>query len=517
MKLFYDEHGVTTVVVVGIFLVLAILAVGVLTIAVEGLTSVVENKRYVNALGLAEAGLDRVLWNLQEQGVEDVLSEPEFTLTFNNGVANVRITTEGAGTFQIKAISVGKVSQLDASPTTYYRKAVEATLFSINIWDMNFAGGAQQSVQTGTSGITGNGTFIGPIFVRGSLPLGGNSAIYEGPVFIREGQIIVQSNSVTLGTSSDHIDYAYIDGDPPIVDKQGNEIPESEWENQGIYIDTLYGNTPEIDLPTLNSTKLQTYRERAESESTDNTLSGTTQTAPFVNENDVIYPQVQNAFSGVGSGKYKVLDNDTSNASLGQGSFNVTIGSSTPSFGMVDVDGDGEVVDDKPYWEFAWDTTNSVLYVNGTVFVDGDLVLGDGVNTITYMGRGTIVVNGDITLKSHLLAADFPQTSAIGLVSAGNFIIQIANSFSTPSDPYGSDPDLQGAFFALGDVDFSTSAQYTKTRGTIIGGRFIFENIKPILQVDPDLPDKLPPSLPGSPTEDGYHASVTSWREIPPP
>jgi|Deesub1362A_J573_1020465.scaffolds.fasta_scaffold12319_2 hypothetical protein len=515
MRFMKKEEGVTTIVVIGLFLVLTILAAGVLTLAVQGLQAVTENRKYVKALNIAEAGLDRVLWDLQEEGINSVLSTPEFTLTFNDGIAEVSITTQGAGTFQLKAVSVGRLTE-DSSPTTYV-KAVEATLFSINIWDMNFAGGSQQSVQTGTSGITGNGTFIGPIFVRGSLPLGGNSAIYEGPVFIREGQIIVQSNSVTLGTSSDHIEYVYIDGDPPIVDKQGDEIPESEWESRGIYIDTLYGNTPEIDLPTLNSTKLRTYRERAENESTDNTLSGTTQTAPFVNENDVIYPQVQNAFPGVGSGKYKVLDSDTENSSLGQGGFNVTIGASTPSFGMVDVDGDSEIIDDRPYWEFAWDTTNSILYINGTVFIDGDLTLGDGVNTITYMGRGTIVVNGDITLKSHLLTADFPQTSAIGLVSAGNFIIQIPTSFSNPSDPYGSNPDIQGAFFALGDVDFSTSAQYTKTRGTIIGGRFIFENIKPILQVDPDLPDKLPPSLPGSPTEDGYHASVTSWREIPPP
>jgi hypothetical protein len=509
------EKGVTTIVVIGLFLVLTILAAGVLALAVQGLQAVIENKRYVKALNIAEAGLDRVLWDLQEEGIDSVLSEPEFSLTFDDGIAEVSITTEGAGAFQLKVISVGRLTE-DSSPTTYV-KAVEATLFSINIWDMNFAGGSQQAVQTGTSGITGNGTFIGPLFVRGSLPLGGNSAIYEGPIFIREGQIIVQSNSVTLGTSSDHIEYSYIDGDPPIVDKQGNEIPQSEWEGRGIYIDQLYGNTPEIDLPTLNDTKLQTYRQKAEDESTDNTLSGTTQTASFVNENEILYPQVQNAFPGVGSGKYKVIDNDTENSSLGEGSFNVTLGAGTPSFGLVDVDGDSEITDDRPYWEFAWDTTNSTLYVNGTVFIDGDLSLGDGVSTINYMGRGTIVVNGDIILRSHLLASDFPQTSAIGLVAAGKLDIRIPTSFSDPSDPYGSDPDIQGAFFALGDVDFSNSAQYTKTRGTIIGGRFIFENIKPILQVDPDLPDKLPPSLPGSPSEEGYHASVTSWREIPPP
>ncbi len=492
-----EERGVTMIVVIGLVLLLTIMAVGLITFATGSLPLSREARNYHKALSAAEAGLNRLLWDLTEYGIGQV--ETSFTLLPRNpdeGTATVRVPQ--AGGFFVRAISVGEYMGT--------KRAVEAVLFSTNIWEMNFAGGTQQSVQTGTSGISGSAEFIGPLFVRGSFPVSGTTDVYVGPLFVVGGSLIKESRAGNVGTETSPL-AAYIDGSPPIKNKQGNEIPPENWGNWRIYINPFNNWAPQIELPVLNDDRLLKYRDIARVESNELTL------------ND----RFRNDFPYTQSGYYKILDNDTANASLGQGTFSITFDDDTPTFGVYDADGDGDIdVEDKVKWEFAWynprypvpgmTETKPTLFVNddpnyggdgSTVFIDGRVTFNCSTD-VYFRGRGTLVINGDVVINNRLIADDFPTVNALGIVCAGKLTLNA----QSPND---DKPEFMGAYFSLGDVNFNSN--YQKFKGTIIGGRFIM-NAKPKLEVDPDLPNRLPPSLPGNPEEDGYLNAITSWREI---
>lgn len=492
-----EEKGVTMIVVIGLVLLLTIMAVGLIAFATGSLPLSREARNYHKALTAAEAGLNRLLWDLTEYGIGQI--ETTFTLlpqNYDEGTATVRVPQ--AGGFFVRAISVGEYLGT--------KRAVEAVLFSTNIWEMNFAGGTQQSVQTGTSGITGSAEFIGPLFVRGVFPVSGTTDVYEGPLFIVGGSLIKESNGGNIGTETSQI-AAYIDGSPPIKNKQGNEIPPDQWPNWRIYINPFNNWAPQIELPTLDDNRLLRYRNIALTESNEATLNARFQTD---------FPNTQ-------SGYYKILDNDTANASIGNGTFSLTFDDFTPTFGVYDADGDGDIdSEDKVKWEFAWynpnypvpgmTETNLTLFVNddpnyggdgSTIFIDGPVTF-NCTTDVYFRGRGTLVINGDVSVNNRLIADEFPTVNALGIVCAGNLTLNA----QSPND---DEPDFMGAYFVLGDVNFNSN--YQKFKGTIIGGRFIM-NAKPKLEVDPNLPNRLPPSLPGNPQEDGYLNAITSWREI---
>lgn len=495
-----EESGVTIIVVVGLVLLLTIMAVGLITFATGNLPLTREARNYHKALGAAEAGLNKLLWDIAEHGIGQI--ETSFTILpqgEGEGTATVRVSQ--ASGFFVKAVSVGEYLGV--------RRAVEAVLFSTNIWAMNFAGGTQQSVQTGTSGITGAAEFIGPLFVRGALPVSGTTDIYKGPLFVVGGSLIKQSNAGDIGTETTPI-AAYIDGSPPIKDGKGDEIPSSQWRNWRIRINPFNNWAPQIELPTLDENRLLRYRRIAQTESDETTLNGA----------------FQRNFPNTQSGFYKVLDSDGANAPMGQGGFALNFNDKTPTFGVYDANKDGVINDsDKVLWEFAWynpaypvpgmTETNFTLFINddpdyggdgSTVFIDGPVTFNCSRN-VRYRGRGTLVVNGDVSINNRLIADNFPTTNALGIVCARNLTL---NAQSANDDV----PEFQGAYFALGDVNFNSN--YQKFKGTIIGGRFIMKG-KPKLEVDAELPNRLPPSLPGNPEEDGYLNAITSWREIAPP
>lgn len=501
-----EEKGIALITVIGLLLVLTIIAVSLLVIGNDSLTKSGETRNYTRSLNIAESGLERVLWNLREHGIRNIDNMFPFTLTSadlgTEGTTTVRrIST---ATFFVKVVSVGEHKRA--------RRGVECVLFSSNIWEMNFAGGTQQSVQTGASGITGSAEFIGPLFVRGNFPVGGNTSLTKGPLFIVGGSLIKESAGGNVGTSDEPVE-AYITGTPPVKDSQGREIPPENWPNKGVYINPFNAWAPEIILPTLDVDRLDKYRLQAFNESID-TMVGA------VNENTIVYPQLQSVFPTLGSGRYKVFDGDGSNSALGNGNFGLNLTNDTTSFGLYDTDNDMDIdTNDSVNFEFGWFNpaknpmsaslgTTPTVYVKGTVFIDGPLTIGDtNMRKYSYQNFGTLVVNGNVTIRAQLLAAEFPTMNALGLVSAKDirFWYQSAND---------DQEDCQGAFFALGDVYFKDN--YFKFKGTIIGNQFICD-AKPKLEVDPLLPNKLPPSLPGNPQEDGYLSAITSWREIAPP
>ncbi len=114
------------------------------------------------------------------------------------------------------------------------------------------------------------------------------------------------------------------------------------------------------------------------------------------------------------------------------------------------------------------------------MFIDGDLTID---KALYYQGKGTLIVSGDVyfpkrggTLLPGVGSHDpdsYPEVNALGI--------------ATPNDI-----DVTGAFFAQGRFRVAQGANMD-------------------LLTDPDLPENLPPSLPGG--DDQQQVFMTRWHD----
>jgi hypothetical protein len=147
------------------------------------------------------------------------------------------------------------------------------------------------------------------------------------------------------------------------------------------------------------------------------------------------------------------------------------------------------------------------------VFIDGDLTLA---TDIYYLGKGTLIVSGDVSVPNSggvLLPGagshdpdSYPEVNALGIATPGNIDVY-GNTSSNPSPSYAV-ADMAGAFFAQGR--FTVSKNLT-VRGSILSNVLSFEGANVNLLTDPDLPDNLPPSLPGG--DDVQQVFMTRWHD----
>lgn len=499
-----NEKGVALVAAVGTILILIVIVFGLMAYGQNSLAKIIEHKKYIKALNLGDSGVEHVTWLFKNQSLPDSYYDNITTLDFGDkGICRFKVYQGSLG-FEKRVISVGVLP--DGT-----KKAIEVTLFSINIWDLLLSAGEDKSDRRpgGSGGIQGNGLVRGPLYIRGNLPiLLGTFDIYEGPLFVKDGSIIKGSASGYIGTSVERVS-AFVTGTDAgaIFKKQGSSfIPlttQEEWETVNIYLSRLSRNVPDIEFPALTNSVLQEMYDKAKQEGSDNILpsypeSGTKYS--FIEGN--LVAQISAVIGVPGMTNYKVIDNNgTLDRSLKTAGITITIGGST-SFGLVDANGDGLVSSlDTNYYEFAYDGTSKKLYIRGTIFIDGDVVIDPN---IMYEGRGTLVVNGSIRINNKLLASsDFPQTNAIGLVVKDNLNVYTSSANDEVDD-------LQVAVYTEGDVSFYSNN--TRFYGAMIAG-FIdmasANNIQLILAEA--LPGNLPPSLPAS---DSNIVSITGWREI---
>ena len=499
-----SEKGVALVAAVGTILILIVIVFGLVAYGQNSLAKIIEHKKYVKALNLGDSGVEHVTWLFKNQSIPDSYYNNITTLDFGDkGICRFKVYQGSLG-FEKRVISVGILP--DGT-----KKAIEVTLFSMNIWDLLLSAGEDKNDRRpgGSGGIQGNGLVRGPLYIRGNLPiLLGTFDIYEGPLFVKDGSIIKGSASGYIGTSSERIS-AFISGkdEGAIFKKQGNNIvpltTQAEWEAVNIYLSRLSRNVPDIEFPALTDSVLQQMYSKAKQEGSDNVLPSYPETGSkySFNEGNLV-AQVSTVFEVPTMTNYKVIDdNDTVDRSLKTAGKTITIGGNT-SFGLVDANGDG-LVDtlDTNYYEFAYDGTSKKLYIRGTVFVDGDIIIGPN---ITYEGRGTLIVNGSIRINNKLLASsDFPQTNAIGLVVKDNLDVYTSSANDEVDD-------LQAAVYTEGDVTFY--GNNTRFYGAMIAGFIDMASANNIQLILADaLPGNLPPSLPAS---ESNIVSITGWREI---
>ena len=153
----------------------------------------------------------------------------------------------------------------------------------------------------------------------------------------------------------------------------------------------------------------------------------------------------------------------------------------------------------------SWDGKGE-LEIDGLIYINGDLILGKegqppGTQTIRYEGKGILISSGSIFIHSHLFPKRiFPADDAIGLIAAEDIYI-------LPQEIYPL-YFMGGALFAEETVYI---AEKSHVAGSIVANSFEMGRMSMIAQV-PDLATDLPPGMiAGWPD---WYITLRQWKEL---
>jgi len=515
-----DDSGIALITVLGVMLVITVLAVGAFTLSSQVLHESVRLENESEAFRAASSGLEQVLSSFSVAEAEAMISSGPIVDHTPDGTFTV--TAEDLGGNQWRLTSVG-VDSNGAMET------VRQEFYFLDLWKMNFSGSAV-SAQSSQSALSGHSSIVGPFYARGDLQVQQNMVLLEGPLFLKSGQLTVKNDNGNpnyyIGTEDSSLK-VYADGPSPVVpnNKTGT--------NGGIYITGPGSSVPDIELPEITDDQIREYATKAVNQSMDNVMGDTERnnleagvTAGMADP--ATYTTMQPPNTGTwsrgralvgGTGWYKVIaanDFVATGVQIGKGSLTTpfTIGGrSFGAWGSINTT-DGISIAAGPIGssgypagvtdDFAYDDVNNVLYVWGTVYVDGPLVVAEDVR---YIGNGTIIVNGDITLNGSFKpygtnAQGENNKWAVGLVTSGAINFDKKGGGTVPAGTKellnirNLQPDYAGAFFCEGAA---TVQGGNLVRGSILAGTVSIPtggtNIA--LVTNPLLPTYLPQSLPG--------------------
>lgn len=154
-----------------------------------------------------------------------------------------------------------------------------------------------------------------------------------------------------------------------------------------------------------------------------------------------------------------------------------------------------------------YDAATKEMEIHGHLHINGDLSFKGqgGDTTISYTGKGAILVTGNATVDVNLLTINADGTAAqsfpancLGIMTRGNLTVGSTAQLK-----------LMGAFYAQGMV---RSSKQTTTMGTLVGNYFdMGTNVPDIYQV-PTLADNLPDGMIGN--YPIMFLDIESWREL---
>lgn len=466
-----DESGIALIAVLGVLSVVTVIAIAAFAASRQTLHEAVGVRNESHAFQLANAAIDSALANIQRNGF--VTADYPITGSLEGGSYEVTV----APTLDSEYVATATGNATDGTSET-----IQVKFFFLNIWEMNLAAGSDQSLTAGGGGLHGNANIYGPFYAVGTLELGGSSSMEKGPLFIRGGDIVT-GGSARVGTTAVPIN-VYCDG-------ALSGSPSS------FHIANFSQSVPSITLPRVDDTYLTEAWMKAKSESIDNIMGypdkSTTVNRECTGGNAATYQTIQPPNSGTWTRnraagatlQYKYVGPGTGPSAAGAGTTGLTIGG-TGSFGSWDGDGHYDIVGSHD--DFAYDDVNNILYVEGTVFVDGPLTIADN---IRYKGNGTIVANGDIHVNGNFVPySELNASEALGLVTPASIYIHHPASNKDIDDP----PDLSGAFFAMNNIEFDFNVLMV---GSVIAGGIVFDHPNTNLVTNPLLPSFLPESMPG--------------------
>jgi type II secretory pathway pseudopilin PulG len=481
------DDGIAMPLVMGVISVLTVISIASFALASNALNETRRTQGETVAFQIANAGIDAALEKVYRRGYQPA----HFPMSGEISGGAFDVTIRQLANSEYELVSVG-------TDATRFSETVVVRFFYINLWEMIFAAGNQESLTAGGGGINGNSNVTGPFYVRGTIDMGGASYVHKGPLFV-DGDIFRRGNA-ELGQSTMPIQL-YVSGAYP---PPGNNV----------FYQSVSQSVPEIELPRLGEDELRAAAEKAQAESIDNGIgtpawsAGPNQETAPANPSPGDYRAVRPPNSATFTRQYahtdatlhrfgyKYVGANSMPLAPGQGTSDLVIG--PRSFGAWPGNGytAGSGVND----DFAFDAVNRVLYVEGTVFVDGNLTI-DG--NMRYQGNGTIVVNGDVFIQGELYPNNTGATEAerrrmgprhvLGIASPGT--VRVDGPSGNVPRPQPTDPPKHAlAIFAGSTIEFTTNNYFI---GSVVAGQIDMGNNNVHLVTDPRLPTFLPDSLPG--------------------
>jgi len=140
------------------------------------------------------------------------------------------------------------------------------------------------------------------------------------------------------------------------------------------------------------------------------------------------------------------------------------------------------------------------LTVSGIVYIDGGALKMSGGGTITYGGKGSILATADSTVDVNLLTNgnnSFP-TSVVGIMTPGS--ITIGSS---------SQRNVMGLFYAENKISM---AKQTNVMGTIVSNYFDMGSQVPSIWQVPNTINSLAPGMIGK--HSAWRMAVVSWQQL---
>lgn len=518
-RLLKDDAGVALITVLGVMLVITVLAIGSYALASQALFESVRVERETKAFRAAASGMETVLSTFSESDALAMMGGTPITGSTPDGT--YEITIEDLGHSEWRLTSVG--TQADGATET-----VRQQFYFIDLWKMNFSAGSS-SIMSGSSALNGTSSIVGPFYMKGDLNVQANMAIIEGPLFVKNGDITLKNPNVWVGLYEEPIK---VYCDKTIPDNEGN----GSGKGTGVYISHRIRSVPDITLPPITQEKLEEWATTAKNESIDN-IMGTTSVANLESSDGhassytTMQPPNTTTWSrrkaqtavAAAALPYKFIGDPSGDiSSMGTGSTPLTIGG-TGSFGAwgSTTTTDGVSLAAGPtgssgypagqHDDFAYDDVNNILYIHGTVFVDGPLTIAEN---IKYVGNGTIIANGHVTLNGKVVPY---FTSGVTNKNAQGENNKWALGIVTPKDMHmnagGNSPmagtgasnrdalreleaDYAGAFYIGGTAYFNSNNMLI--RGTVLSSQMMFDSNNNLLITNPLLPSYLPDSLPGA-------------------
>ncbi|MBE0418072.1 MAG: hypothetical protein IBX63_09935, partial [Coriobacteriia bacterium] len=363
------DEGIAMPLVMGVIAVLTVLSIASFALASNALNETRRTQGETVAFQIANAGADAALEQIYRSGfsAENFPTEG-VTGHISDGSYNVTLNQLDNSEYQLTSVGTDE---------TGFTETIVVHFFYINLWEMVFAAGNQESLTAGGGGINGNSNVTGPFYIRGSVEMKGDSYVHKGPLFV-DGSLTRQG-SAQLGTA-----------DTPIQLYVSGAYPEP---GANVFYKSVSQSVPRIDLPRLSDGELLEAAQKAQVESVDNLMgtpawsAGENYETDKLNPSPVDYQTVSPPNSGTFTRLYarqddplllhkfgyKYIGASSGPSAPGQGTTGLTIGPA--SFGAWYGNGytmpDMQDVQD----DFAYDAVNRVLYIGGTVFIDGPLTI----------------------------------------------------------------------------------------------------------------------------------------------
>jgi hypothetical protein len=468
-KLLRNDEGFVLFVVLGAIAVITAVAFGGFLLAQQ---SVAESRRVQTeskAFQVAASGLDRELATFS-------------TANFNGNASYTKTgtTPDGQYTIYVGTTGVPFMYTIDSQGRSQNTsETVRETFFYMDLWDVNIGAGTNGDFPNpfGSGGsLNGNCYLWGPMYVRGDVDMNSQIELHNGPLFARDGFVHIWANTQCFADSGTYSVFA----------SEGADISQS-----GPAQTKVYTKVPEIDLPWVDDFYLDTSFELAKLQSQDNLMGREDRSIANVEVGTVNVPTSYTGAKAPGaSDYYKVVGNSSGHAAMRAGTYNLTIDAT--SFGKYP--GNGYDVGSAEHDDFAFDATNGILYVEGTVFVDGDLTLGTNVRK--YVGNGTIVANGDVVIHMNQELRPLSGTDGANNLSGSN-CLGLSAAGGVTLDGNGS--AFEGVIFA--NQNFQLLGNWTEMRGTIHANGIDPQHPNQTIKTEPATVTWLPESMPGGPTD----------------